>query len=72
MFDFKGFVESGAFSAPGITQFFISHNPKVESRLNELDGETRKKVIRHMDDFHSEEEMERFIDHLTNGGRTIT
>ncbi|MBH1940573.1 hypothetical protein I5677_06705 [Mobilitalea sibirica] len=67
MLDFNGFAESGAFSGLDPAQFFISHNPRIESRLDQLDGATRDEVKNHLREFHSEEEMERFIDHLTIG-----
>lgn len=69
MWNFNGFVESGAFSGSSPTQFFRATNSALERRLAELDGDTRKEVRKHMGDFHSEEEMERFIDHLQNSGR---
>lgn len=68
----NGFVESGAFSGSGPTQFFVNSNPALENRLAELDGDMQNEVRKHLDEFHSQEEMEIFINHLTDGGRSIT
>lgn len=68
MFNFNGFAESGAFSGSSPIQFFKQTNSALERRLAELDEAKRKEVRKHLGDFHNEEEMERFIDHLNNDG----
>ena len=72
MYGFHDYVNSGAFSGTNPTQFFIAHNPNIEKRLAELDDKTSRTVKNHLGEFHSEEEMERFIDHITCSERHFT
>lgn len=72
MLNFNGYAESGALSGSSPTQFYMTSNSAMERRLSELDKETRREVRKHMDEFHSEEEMDMFIKQMTKGGRSIT
>lgn len=73
MMNFFGFNESGAFSGSSQSYFYISHDSRLEQRLAELDPDTRKQVKKRLGDFHSEEEMELFINQIkANGGRSFT
>lgn len=72
MFNMNGHIESVAFPGTVPTMFFVKSNPVIESRLEKLDWNTQEEVRKHLDEFHSQEEMEIFINHLTDGGRSNT
>lgn len=63
MFDFNNFVESGAFSGTAPTQFFISRHSEWDDRLAQLDEKTGNEVRKHLDEIHTDEELEIMINH---------
>ncbi|HWT27760.1 MAG TPA: hypothetical protein VN131_07455 [Mobilitalea sp.] len=72
MYNLDGFIESGALSGSSPINFYISHDQEFERRISSLDQDTRKEVRKHLNEFHSVEEMERFINHLTDGESSYT
>lgn len=69
MYNFNGFVESGALSGSGPTTLILKNSYSgTERRFIELDSDMRNEVIRHLAEFRSEDELEHFITHLKKGG----
>lgn len=71
--NFSGYIDTGSqfsagLAASGLTNFYIMNETDLEKRLDGLDEDTRKKVRKHMDEFHTVEEMEMFIKQKTRGG----
>ncbi|NLO08879.1 MAG: hypothetical protein GX129_03305 [Clostridiales bacterium] len=72
MMNFNGHIDTGSqFSAgfidSGLTNFYFTNKSEYEERLDGLDDETRKEVKKHIDEFHTIEEMEMFIQQKTRG-----
>lgn len=61
MLNLNGYIGSGSFTGSSPIPLIININPDLERRLDELDDKTRKEVRKHIDEFHSKEEMEMFI-----------
>ncbi len=77
MMNFNGFIDTGSqynggLVDSGLTNFFFTNNSEYEKRLEGLDDETRKEVRKHLDEFHTVEEMEMFIQQKTRGGNQLS
>lgn len=65
MYDYDGFIDSGVVNATPLIPYMMDSNSYTEERLAELDQETRNEVRKHVGEFHSREEMEMFINHIS-------
>jgi hypothetical protein len=77
MMNFNGYIDTGSQYNAGLanaslTNFYFMNESDLESRLEGLDDETRKEVRKHMDEFHTVEQMDMFIKQKTRGGDQIT
>jgi hypothetical protein len=77
MMNFNGYIDTGNQYSAGlanssITNFYITNKSEYEKRLDGLDDDTRKLVRKHLDEFHSIEEMEMFIRQKTKGGNQLS
>jgi hypothetical protein len=75
--NFNGFIDTGSQYSAGltdasITNFYYNKESEYEARLDGLDDETRKEVRKHLDEFHTIEEMEMFIKQKTRGGNQLS
>lgn len=73
MMNFNGYIDAGSqfsagLSGSAVTNFYLKNKSEFEKRLDGLDDETRREVRKHMDEFHTVEEMEMFIKQKTRGG----
>lgn len=71
MMNFNGYIDSanqfsGGLANASLTNFFMSESA-LEKRLEGLDEESRREVRKHLNEFHSAEEMEMFINQKTRG-----
>lgn len=62
---------SATIAGAAISNLLTHSGNEYEKHLDGLDDETRKTVRKHMDEFHTVEEMEMFIKQKTNGGNGI-
>lgn len=72
MMNFNGFIDTGSqynggLVSAGLTNLYFTNKSEYDNRLDGLDDETRKEVEKHLDEFHSVEEMEMFIQQKTKG-----
>lgn len=51
----------------GLSGYYSANNPDFEKCLDGLDDETIKEVRKHIDEFHTVEEMEMYINQKTKG-----
>ena len=77
MMNFNGYIDTGnQFNAgladSSLTNFYYTNKSEYEERLDGLDEETRKEVRKHLDEFHTIEEMEMFIKQKTKGGNQLS
>lgn len=77
MMNFNGYIDTGSqYNAglvdAGLTSFYLTNKSEYEKRLEGLDDETRREVRKHLDEFHSLEEMEMFIRQKTKGGSQLS
>lgn len=77
MMNFNGHIDTGSqFSAglidTSLTNFYFTNKSEYERRLDGLDDETRQEVRKHLDEFHTIEEMEMFIRQKTKGGNQLS
>jgi len=71
--NFNGYIDTGSqfnagLTSSSLTNFYFMNESEMEKRLDGLDDKTRKEVRKHMDEFHTLEEMEMFIKQKTRGG----
>lgn len=72
MMNFNGFIDTGnqyngGLVNAGLTSFYFTNKSEYEKRLDGLDDDIRMEVKKHLDEFHSLEEMEMFIQQKTRG-----
>lgn len=77
MMNFNGYIDTGnqynaGFSNSSLTNFYYMRESELEKRLDGLDEETKKKVLKHMDEFQTVEQMEMFIRQKTKAKDQIT
>ena len=75
--NFNDFIDTGSQYNGGLvdsslTNFLFTNKSEYKKRLEGLDDETRKEVRKHLDDFHTIEEMEMFIRQKTRGGNQLS
>lgn len=74
--NFNGYIDAGnqfngGLSNSSLTSFYYMRNPDLEKRLDGLDEETRKEVLKHIDEFRTAEQLEMFIKQKTNEGKSM-
>lgn len=76
MMNFNGYIDTGnqfnaGFSNSSLTGFYYMSNPQMQKCLDGLDEETRKEVMKHIDEFQTVEQLEMFINQKIGKGKNF-